>query len=72
MSDREIMLNSIINYIGDHIKLSNESWSFKGIETDGFSATDLLKLIYYVKPSIFEELKVQLQEKEEGNNERVN
>ncbi len=72
MGDREITLNAIINYIGEHIKLSNDSWSFKGIDTDGFSATDLLKLIYYVNPEIFAGLKAQLQEKEEVNNERVN
>lgn len=72
MGDREITLNAIINYIGEHIKLSNESWSFKGIDTDSFSATDLLKLIYYVNPEIFAGLKAQLQEKEEVNNERVN
>jgi len=72
MGDREITLNAIINYIGEHIKLSNDSWSFKGIDTDGFSATDLLKLIYYVNPEIFAGLKAHLQDKEEVNNERVN
>ena len=72
MGDREITLNAIINYIAEHIKLSNDSWSFNGIDSDGFNANELIKLIYYVNPEIFAGLKAHLQEKEEGENERVN
>ncbi len=61
-----IMLNAIINYISEHLKLSDISWSFKGLDTDhNFNPIELLKLIYYIDPETFARMKKYVEEKQD-------
>lgn len=70
MKDIEVTLNAIINYLGDHIKTSSESWNFKGLDSDGFNVKALLELICYVNPELFAGIKSAVEAREK-NNERV-
>ena len=70
MKDIEVTLNAIINYLGDHIKASSESWNFKGLDSNGFNVKALLELIYYVNPELFAGIKSAVEARDK-NNERV-
>lgn len=68
---KEALLEAILNYIEDHIKIEDENdrnWGFKGIRFKDFSELDLLKFIYYICPGIFNSLALSAKnDKKEEN-----
>ena len=67
IQDSEITLSTILNYIADHIRLSDLAYNVHGLRADCIDGDELLKLICYVNPEIFYNLKKHVEDKENRN-----
>lgn len=70
-AERLLVSNAVMNYITDKVTLSKESWNFKGVEISDFSVQELLRIIYYISPKTFNEIKRCAEEKELNNGDTI-